>query len=139
MTAMQIRANRRFDGKIEGEAPSVIKTFEGTVGVIVHQEGSQNLGIIQLVMQKLFKVSILQNFVSTLFELHLKGKEKNGRWTIELHHHQMLYLHDFAMRNSFWSTSKRWVLSSISLPLHRVHILSFRGALCYLYLSPPKI
>ena len=139
MTAMQIRANIRLDGKIEGEAPNVIKTFEGTVGVIVHQEGSQNLGNIQLVMQKLFKVSILQNFVSTLFELHLKGKGKNGRWTIQLHHHQMLYLHDFAMRNSFWSTSKRWVLCSISLLLHRVHILSFRGVLCYLYLSPPKI
>ena len=81
MTAMQIRANRRFDGKIEGEAPNVIKTFEGTVGVFVHQEGSQNLGNIQLVMQKLFKVSILQNFVSTLFELHLKRKGK--KWPVD--------------------------------------------------------
>ena len=86
---MLISANSRLGGKIEGEAPNVIKTFEGTIGVIFHQEGSQNLGNNQLVVEKLFKVSILQNFVSALFELRLKGKKKeNGRWTIQLHHHQ---------------------------------------------------
>ena len=80
---MQISANIRLDGKIEGEAPNVSKTFEGTIGVIFHQQGSQNLGNIQLVVKKLFKVSILQNFVSALFELQLKGEKKeNGQWTI---------------------------------------------------------
>ena len=64
MTAMQIRASVRLGGKIEGEAPNAIKTFEGTVDIIVYQEGSQNLGNIQLVIEKLFKVSILKSFVS---------------------------------------------------------------------------
>ena len=41
---MQISANIRLDGKIEGAAPDVIKTFESTVGVIVNQEGGQNVG-----------------------------------------------------------------------------------------------
>ena len=96
---MQISANTRLDGKIEGEAPNVSKTFEGTIGVIFHQKGSQNLGNIQLVVKKLFKVSILQNFVSALIELKLNGKKKeNGRWTIQLNHYQMLYLHDLTMR-----------------------------------------
>ena len=102
MTTMLISANSRLGGKIEGEAPNVIKTFESTIGVIFHQKGSQNLGNIQLVVEKLFKVSILQNFVSALFELRLKGKKKenhDGRWTIQLHHHQILYLHDLTMRN----------------------------------------
>ena len=81
MTAMQIRASVRFGGKIEGEAPNVIKTFEGTVDAIVHQEGSQNLGNIQLVIEKLFKVSILKSFVSALFELQLKGKKK--KWPVD--------------------------------------------------------
>ena len=104
---MQISANTRLDGKIEGEAPNVSKTFEGTTGVIFHQKGSQNLGNIQLVVKKLFKVSILQNFVSALFELQLNGEKKeNGRWTIQLHHHQMLYLHDLTMRKRLLSTSK---------------------------------
>ena len=89
MTTILISANSRVGGKIEGEAPNVIKTFEGTIGVIFHHKGSQNLGNIQLVVEKLFKVSILQNFVSALFELQLKGKKKeNRRWTIQLHHHQ---------------------------------------------------
>ena len=97
---MLITANSRLGGKIEREAPNVIKTFESTIGVIFHQKGSQNFGNIQLLVEKLFKVSILQNFVSALFELQLKGKKKeNGRWTIQLHHHQMLYLHDLTMRN----------------------------------------
>ena len=104
---MLITANSRLGGKIEREAPNVIKTFESTIGVIFHQEGSQNLGNIQLVVEKLFKVSILQNFVSALFELRLKGKKKeNGRWTIQLDHHQILYLHDLTRRNRLWSTSK---------------------------------
>ena len=81
MTAIQIRASVRFGGKIEGEAPNVIKTFEGTVDVIVHQEGSQNLGNIQLVIEKLFKVSILKSFVSALFELQLKDKKK--KWPVD--------------------------------------------------------
>ena len=81
MTAMQIRASVRLGGKIEREAPRVIKTFEGTVGIIVYQEGSQNLGNIQLVIEKLFKVSILKSFVSALFELQLKGKKK--KWTVD--------------------------------------------------------
>ena len=76
MTTTQVSANIRLGGKIEGEAPNVIKTFESTIGVTFHQEGSQNLGNIQLVVEKLFKVSILQNFVSALFELQLKGKKK---------------------------------------------------------------
>ena len=80
MTAMQIRASVRLGGKIEGEAHNVIKTFEGTVGIIVYQEGSQNLGNIQLVIEKLFKVSILKSFVSALFELQLKGKKK--KWPV---------------------------------------------------------
>ena len=107
MTTMLISANSRLGGKIEGEAPNLIKTFKGTIGVIFHQKGSQNLGNIQLVVEKLFKVSILQNFVSALFELRLKGKKKeNGRWTIQLDHHQILYLHDLTRRNRLWSTSK---------------------------------
>ena len=81
MTAMQIRANVRFGGKIEGEALNVIETFEGTVDIIVYQEGSQNLGNIQLVIEKLFKVSILKSFVSALFELQLKGKKK--KWPVD--------------------------------------------------------
>ena len=44
MTTMLTSANSRLGGKIEGEAPNVIKTFESTVGVIVDQEGGQNVG-----------------------------------------------------------------------------------------------
>ena len=96
---MQISANIRLDGKIEGEAANVIKTFESTIGVIFHQKRGQNLGNIQLLVEKLFKVSILQSFVSALFELQLKGKKKEkDRWTIQPHHHQMLYLYDLTMR-----------------------------------------
>ena len=81
MTAMQTRANVRFGGKIEGEALNVIETFEGTVGIIVYKEGSQNLGNIQLVIEKLFKVSILKSFVSASFELQLKDKKK--KWPVD--------------------------------------------------------
>ena len=72
MTTMLISANSRLGGKIEGEAPNVIKTCEGTIGVIVNQEGSQNLGNIQRVVEKLFQVSILPRFSSYSFELYLK-------------------------------------------------------------------